>query len=104
MAPPAVRVENVGYCFGERVAVNGVDLTVQAGEIFGLLGPNGAGKTTTTRMITTLLPVRTGVVEVLGLDVRRKTTAVRRLVGYAPQALSADAALAGRENVALFAR
>jgi ABC-2 type transport system ATP-binding protein len=101
---PAVRVEGVRYAFGEHVAVDGVDLTVNAGEIFGLLGPNGAGKTTTIRMITTLLPVRTGSVEVFGLDVRRKTMAVRRLVGYVPQALSADGGLTGRENVALFAR
>jgi ABC-2 type transport system ATP-binding protein len=101
---PAVRVQGVRYAFGEHVAVDGVDLSVAPGEIFGLLGPNGAGKTTTIRMITTLLPVRTGVVEVFGLDVTKKTMAVRRLVGYVPQALSADAALTGRENVTLFAR
>ena len=104
MTIPAVHVTGVRYAFGEHVAVDGVDLTVHPGEIFGMLGPNGAGKTTTIRMITTLLPVRTGMVEVFGRNVRKQTMAVRRLVGYVPQALSADAALTGRENVALFAR
>ena len=104
MTIPALHVTGVRYAFGEHVAVDGVDLTVHPGEIFGMLGPNGAGKTTTIRMITTLLPVRTGMVEVFGRNVRKQTMAVRRLVGYVPQALSADAALTGRENVALFAR
>lgn len=55
-------------------------------------------------MITTLLPVRTGTVEVFGLDVTRRKMAVRRLIGYVPQQLSADGSLSGRENVSLFAR
>lgn len=62
------------------------------------------GKTTTIRMITTLLPVRTGTIEVFGLDVTRRKMTVCRLIGYVPQQLSADSALTGRENVALFAR
>ena len=74
------------------------------GEVFGLLGPNGAGKTTTIRLITTLLPAPPGAIEVLGLDVARRRTAVRRLLGYVPQQLSADATLTGRENVSLYAR
>jgi ABC-2 type transport system ATP-binding protein len=102
--PPAVQARGLRYSFGHTVAVDGVDLTVAPGEIFGLLGPNGAGKTTTIRMITTLLPVRGGRVAVFGLDVRSRTIAVRRLIGYVPQLLSADAALSGRENVELFAR
>jgi ABC-2 type transport system ATP-binding protein len=100
----AVRCRGLRYSFGETVAVDGVDLDVQAGEIFGLLGPNGAGKTTTIRAVTTLLPVPRDTVHVFGLDVRRNKMAVRRLVGYVPQLLSADSALTGRENVALFAR
>ncbi len=101
---PAVEVRGLRHAFGDTVAVDGVDLTVASGEIFGLLGPNGAGKTTTIRMITTLLPVRNGTIEVFGLDVSRRKMAVRRLIGYVPQLLSADGALSGRENVALFAR
>jgi ABC-2 type transport system ATP-binding protein len=100
----AVEARNLRYRFGETVAVDGIDLEVRAGEIFGLLGPNGAGKTTTIRALATLLPVPVDTVSVFGLDVRKRKMAVRRLIGYVPQLLSADGALTGRENVALFAR
>jgi ABC-2 type transport system ATP-binding protein len=99
-----VRCTDLRHSFGETTAVDGVDLTVAPGEVFGLLGPNGAGKTTTLRMITTLLPAPPGAVEVFGGDVARRQLAVRRLIGYVPQQLSADSALTGRQNVALFAR
>ncbi len=101
---PAVRCTGVRQVFGETVAVDGIDLEVEPGEVFGLLGPNGAGKTTTIRMITTLLPAPPGAITVLGLDVATRRTSVRRLLGYVPQQLSADGTLTGRENVALFAR
>ncbi|WP_374223224.1 ABC transporter ATP-binding protein [Streptomyces sp. FH025] len=105
----AVECRGLEYVFrhgraGETRAVDGIDLTVRAGEVFGLLGPNGAGKTTTIRAITTLLPVGAGMVRVFGHDVARRRMQVRRLLGYVPQQLSADAGLTGRENVALFAR
>jgi ABC-2 type transport system ATP-binding protein len=100
----AVRGSGVRHCFGNTVAVDGIDFDVAAGTVFGLLGPNGAGKTTTLRMITTLLPALPGTIEVFGMDVARHKLAVRRLIGYVPQQLSADGALSGRENVALFAR
>ena len=92
------------YAFGEHVAVDGLDLALAPGEVFGLLGPNGAGKTTAIRVITTLLPAPPGTVTVAGYDVARHRRRVRRLLGYVPQQLSADASLTGRENVALFAR
>jgi ABC-2 type transport system ATP-binding protein len=101
---PAVRCVGLRHAFGDTVAVNGVDLDVAAGTTFGLLGPNGAGKTTTIRMITTLLPAPLGAIEVFGVDVSKDKLAVRRLIGYVPQQLSADGTLTGRENVALFAR
>ncbi len=103
-APLAVRGTAIRHRFGATVAVDGVDLAVAAGAVFGLLGPNGAGKTTTIRMITTLLPVPPGSIEVFGVDPARHKLAVRRLIGYVPQQLSADGTLTGRENVALFAR
>ncbi|MGH3003348.1 MAG: ABC transporter ATP-binding protein [Gaiellaceae bacterium] len=90
--------------FGEYSAVDGIDLTVRRGEVFGLLGPNGAGKTTTIRILNTLLPLQEGSVEVLGHDVRRAPMEIRRLLGYVPQQLSIEAALTGRENVSWFAR
>src|SRR5439155_22402700 len=92
------------YHFGDHVAVDGVDLEVRTGEMFGLLGPNGAGKTTTIRILTTLLPVVEGEARTLGLDVSQSPMQARRLVGYVPQQLSADGQLTGRENVAMFAR
>ena len=104
MDAPALRCVGLRQVFGETVAVDGLDLEVEVGEVFGLLGPNGAGKTTTIRLITTLLPAPPGAIEVLGLDVARRRTSVRRLLGYLPQQLSADATLTGRENVSLYAR
>ncbi|MFE3174953.1 ABC transporter ATP-binding protein [Amycolatopsis sp. NPDC059090] len=104
MSEPAVRCTGLRHTFGTTVAVDGVDLAIEPGEVFGLLGPNGAGKTTTIRMITTLLPVSADRISVFGLDVARRRMAVRRLIGYVPQQLSADGALTGRENVSLFAR
>lgn len=102
--PDAVTCRALRYAFGETKAVDGVDLSVRPGEVFGLLGPNGAGKTTAIRCITTLLPVPAGMVRVFGHDAAKERMAVRRLLGYVPQQLSADAGLTGRENVALFAR
>ncbi|UXY25773.1 ABC transporter ATP-binding protein [Streptomyces sp. HUAS TT20] len=103
-AVEAVTCTRLAYAFGETNAVDGLDLTVREGEVFGLLGPNGAGKTTAIRCITTLLPVPAGMVRVFGHDTAGDRMAVRRLLGYVPQQLSADSGLTGRENVALFAR
>ncbi|MEZ0110939.1 ABC-2 type transport system ATP-binding protein [Catenulispora sp. EB89] len=101
---PAIAVTGLVYAFGQTRAVDGIDLTVPAGKVFGLLGPNGAGKTTAIRAMTTLLKVPPGMISVFGHDVARDRMGVRRLLGYVPQQLSADSGLTGRENVALFAR
>ena len=103
-ATPAIEVRQLVRGFDEVRAVEDVSFEVRPGEIFGLLGPNGAGKTTTIRVIVTLLPPERGEVQVFGLEATRKTMAVRRLIGYVPQQLSADGALTGLENVSLFAR
>ncbi|MFI1928803.1 ABC transporter ATP-binding protein [Streptomyces sp. NPDC020377] len=103
-ATDAVACTGLAYAFGGTKAVDGLDLTVREGEVFGLLGPNGAGKTTAIRCITTLLPVPSGMVRVFGHDTADDRMAVRRLLGYVPQQLSADSGLTGRENVSLFAR
>ncbi|MFJ9626598.1 ABC transporter ATP-binding protein [Streptomyces sp. NPDC091280] len=100
----AVSCTRLAYSFGETTAVDGLDLSVGEGEVFGLLGPNGAGKTTAIRCITTLLPVPAGMVHVFGHDTAKDQMSVRRMLGYVPQQLSADSGLTGRENVALFAR
>jgi ABC-2 type transport system ATP-binding protein len=100
----AVVCREVRHAFGEFTALDGIDLTVREGEVFGLLGPNGAGKTTLLRLINTLLPLQQGSIDVLGHDVRREQMAIRRGLGYVPQQLSIEGALTGRENVAWFAR
>jgi len=100
----AVDCHELRHRFGDHLAVDGVSLTVAAGEVFGLLGPNGAGKTTTIRLLNTLLPLQGGSVSVFGHDVQRAPMAVRRMLGYVPQQLSIESALTGRENVAWFAR
>jgi ABC-2 type transport system ATP-binding protein len=90
--------------FGDFTAVDALTLAVEAGEAFGLLGPNGAGKTTAIRMLTTLLPPTSGSARVAGLDVRREAAAVRRAIGYVPQALSVDGSLTAWENLLIFAK
>jgi ABC-2 type transport system ATP-binding protein len=100
----AVDCVDLSYQFATHLAVDRVNLTIAPGEMYGLLGPNGAGKTTTIRMITTLLTPATGSVRVFGIDAAARPMLVRRVIGYVPQALSADANLTGIENVELFAR
>jgi ABC-2 type transport system ATP-binding protein len=90
--------------FSTLVAVNRLNLVIERGEMFALLGPNGAGKSTTIKMLTTLLPPSAGSARVDGLDVVRQAGAVRRIIGYVPQMLSADGTLTGRENLLVFAR
>jgi ABC-2 type transport system ATP-binding protein len=100
----AVDCTDLSYRFATHLAVDHVNLSIAPGEMYGLLGPNGAGKTTTIRMITTLLTPGTGSVRVFGIDTAVRPMLVRRVIGYVPQALSADANLTGTENVELFAR
>jgi len=95
----AVLCTGLTYRFGTHTAVDHVDMTIEPGEMFGLLGPNGAGKTTTIRMLTTLLKPATGTVTVFGIDAAARPMLVRRVIGYVPQMLSADANLTGVENV-----
>lgn len=90
--------------FDKAVAVDDLSITVEQGEIFGLLGPNGAGKSTVIKMLTTLLPLSAGRATIAGYDVKNQAAAVRRLLGYVPQALSADGSLTGYENLLIFAK
>ncbi|NPV90603.1 MAG: ATP-binding cassette domain-containing protein [Firmicutes bacterium] len=100
----AVEAEKLSKSFGDNWAVDGIDLTINEGEIFGLVGPNGAGKTTTIRMLTTILPQTSGEARVFGHNVRKRPERVRKLIGYVPQALSADGDLTGFENLLVFAK
>jgi ABC-2 type transport system ATP-binding protein len=90
--------------FGVFTAVDGLTLTVNAGEVFGLLGSNGAGKTTTIKMLTTLLPPSSGEARVAGFSITSEAVKVRGAIGYVPQAVSVDGSLTGYENLLIFAK
>jgi len=100
----AVRIEGLVKTFGDMRAVDGIDLEVRRGEIFGVLGPNGAGKTTMLRMLATLLPIDAGRAEIFGVDVRREPHVIRQLVGVTGQYASVDENLTATENLWLFGR
>ncbi|MGD0724586.1 MAG: ATP-binding cassette domain-containing protein [Spirochaetia bacterium] len=85
-------------------AVDGIDLSVEDGEIFGFLGPNGAGKSTTLRILSTLLSPDDGSVAIAGFDMRAEPREVRRQIGYVSQAGGTDPLASGRENMILQAR
>ena len=99
MTEPAILVEGLTKRFGDLAALDGIDLQVEEGTIFGLLGPNGAGKTTAVRVLATILHPDGGRAEVLGRDVVREPEAVRRRIGLAGQYAAVDPNLTGRENL-----
>ncbi|MET8158797.1 ATP-binding cassette domain-containing protein [Sphaerisporangium sp. NPDC005289] len=101
---PAVRAAGLVKTFGAHRAVDGIDLEVRPGEIFGVLGPNGAGKTTTLRMLATLLKIDAGRAEIFGVDVAGNPHVIRQLVGVTGQYASVDENLTARENLYLFSR
>ena len=100
----AVRTEGLRKVFGDTVAVDGVDLQVRRGMVYGVLGPNGAGKTTMLSMLATLLPIDGGQASVFGVNVQERPHVVRQLIGLTGQYASVDENLTGRENLWLFAR
>lgn len=100
----AIKTHELTRRFGNLTAVDGIELRVPYGEIFGLLGANGAGKSTVIKMLTTLLSPTSGSAEVGGYDIIKSPAEVRRSIGYVSQLLSADGALTGYENLLLSAR
>jgi ABC-2 type transport system ATP-binding protein len=104
MTPHAVQATGLVKNFGDFRAVDGVDLQVRRGEIFGVLGPNGAGKTTMLSMLATLLKIDEGQAEIFGVDVRREPHRIRQLLGVTGQYASVDEGLTARENLWLFGR
>jgi len=97
----AIAVERLERAFGEVLAVQGISIAVEEGEIYGFLGPNGAGKTTTVRMLTTLLLPTGGRAEVAGHDVVKEARAVRASIGVALQEAALDPLMTGRELIRL---
>lgn len=104
MAMAIIETHKLTRKFGEFTAVDSLDLTIEAGDIFALLGPNGAGKTTVMKMLTTLLPISSGEAIVGSYNVATESNKVRSIIGYVPQMLSVDGSLSGVENLLLFAK
>src|SRR5438034_3713265 len=96
---PALEVEELRHRYGERIALDGVSLRVERGELFGLLGPNGGGKSTLFRILSTLLAAGGGAARVLGYDVAREPDRVRRRLGVVFQHASVDRTLTVQENL-----
>ena len=100
----AIVAEGLRKAFGRVQALDGVDLAVEPGIVYGLLGPNGAGKTTAVRILTTLLQPDAGRAEVAGFDVVRQADDLRASIGLAGQNAAIDEVLTGRENLMLVGR
>src|SRR5699024_2518859 len=97
----AIEAVGLAKAFGRAVALDGIDLAVRPGRVYGVLGPNGAGKTTAIRILATLLRPDAGSATVTGLNVVRQASRVRRLIGLTGQYASVDEDLSGRENLVL---
>jgi ABC-2 type transport system ATP-binding protein len=100
----AVEASGLVKSFGDFRAVDGIDLQIPQGEIFGVLGPNGAGKTTMLKMLATLLRIDAGSASVFGVDVATQPHRVRQLIGVTGQDASVDENLTATENLWLFGR
>ena len=96
MSSAVADVKDLVKKYGKVEAVKGISFTVNKGEIFGLIGPNGAGKTTTLRVVSTLLQIDGGSVEILGHDVEKESDLVRKFISYLPEDAGAYKNLSGR--------
>jgi ABC-2 type transport system ATP-binding protein len=103
-SPLAIEATGLVKTLDETRAVDGVDLAVSSGSVYGVLGPNGAGKTTTIRMLATLIRPDAGSARVLGHDIVKESDAVRAAVSLTGQLASVDQDLTGRENLILLGR
>ena len=101
---PALETRGLRRTFGDLVAVDGIDLLVPRGSLYGFLGPNGAGKSTTIRCLTGLLRPSGGAIRILGLDPADDPLEVRRRVGVVPEDLALFERLTGSENLAFVGR
>ena len=100
----AIEAKGLVKVFGDKRAVDGVDLSVERGSVYGVLGPNGAGKTTVIKMLATLLKPDGGSAQVFGLDVLKQDAEVRRRISLTGQIASVDEDLTGRENLLLLGK
>jgi ABC-2 type transport system ATP-binding protein len=103
MNQPAIAARGLRKAYGSNLVLDGVDLEVAEGTVFGLLGPNGAGKTTIVRILSTLIPADAGDVRVAGHDLTRSPDLVRAAIGVTGQFSAVDGLLTGEENLMLMA-
>jgi ABC-2 type transport system ATP-binding protein len=101
--PAAIIAKKLTKKFGSNIAVNGLDLEIQTGEIFGLVGPDGAGKSTTMRLLSTAMLPTSGVATVLGFDACKQEEEIRDRIGYMPQRFALYGDLTVDENINFFA-
>ena len=92
----AVEVKNLVKHYGKVQAVRGISFSIDKGEIFGLIGPNGAGKTTALRIISTLLTLTDGSINVMSFDLEKKPEEVRKIMSYLPEDAGAYKNLTGK--------
>src|ERR1700737_1009146 len=102
--PAAVSITGLRKTYGDKVVLDGVDLTIGEGEVLALLGPNGAGKTTIVRILSTLITADAGPATILGHDLRAEAGAVRGVIGVTGQFSAVDDLLTGEENLLLMGR
>ena len=100
----AIETHNLKKYFGEIHAVDGIDLKIPKGSLYGFLGPNGAGKTTTIRMLSTILYPTSGDAAVLGFDIKKEAREIKKRIGVCPQELVIYPRLTARENIHLIAQ
>src|SRR5215475_936939 len=100
---PAISATGLRKSYGDKLVLDGIDLSIAEGKTFALLGPNGAGKTTTVQILSTLISADAGVVSVHGRDLASEPDGVRNLIGVTGQFSAVDNLLTGRENLKLMA-
>ena len=103
-SPLLVEAIHLRKSYGDRLAVDDLSFTINAGEVAGLLGPNGAGKTTTLSMLATLLVPDAGEIRIAGFDSRRDPKSLRRKLGFVPQSIALYPSLSAYRNLEIFAR
>ncbi|MGW2176082.1 ATP-binding cassette domain-containing protein, partial [Streptomyces sp. NPDC001705] len=103
MTNPAITAQGLRKSYGDKVVLDGIDLTIPEGTVFALLGPNGAGKTTVVKILSTLITADGGQAQVGGHDLGTDPQAVRAAIGVTGQFSAVDGLITGEENMLLMA-